>query len=111
MSELRSASASGQVSAAESATVRPSLMFFFSPTSGASRRVEGFLAQVLQRRSNHATFELRYLDADAHAELAQRLGVVQVPTVLVLEGGRVEVRVEQPRGAAELRTALAPWLR
>lgn len=110
MSELPAADASDR-SAADPATGRPSLLFFFSATSGASRRVEGFLAQVLQRRRNHATFELRYLDVDAHAELAQRLGVVQIPTVLVVDGARVQVRVEQPRGAAELRAALAPWLR
>jgi thioredoxin-like negative regulator of GroEL len=66
---------------------------------------------VLQERSNHGTFERRYLDVDAHAELAGRLGIVQVPTVLVVESGRVCVRIEQPRGAAEIRSALEPWLR
>ena len=34
------------------------LAFFHSPTSGRSRRAEGFLAQVLQRRGNHHTFKL-----------------------------------------------------
>jgi thioredoxin-like negative regulator of GroEL len=112
MSQLRTTSAAAQVSASESAAaIRPRLLFFSSPTSGASRRVEGFLAQVLQRRSNHATFELHNLDMEAHSELAQRLGVVQPPTILVVDGGRVQVRVEQPRGAAEIRTALARWLR
>jgi thioredoxin 1 len=90
---------------------RPKLLVFVTATSGPSRRVEGFVAQVLQRRANHDTFELRYLDLEANPELARRLGIVQVPTVLVVEGGRVRIRVEQPRGAAEIRSALGPWLR
>jgi thioredoxin-like negative regulator of GroEL len=90
---------------------RPRLVVFGSTRSGPSRRVEGFVAQVLQRRQNHSTFALSYLDLDAHAELADRLQVVQIPTILVIERGRVRARIEQPRGAAEIRTALAPWLR
>jgi len=36
----------------------PRLVFFHSPLSGNCRRVEGFLAQVLQRRRNHGTFNV-----------------------------------------------------
>ena len=36
---------------------KPGLVFFHSQRSGRSRRVEGYLAQVLQRRRNHATFK------------------------------------------------------
>ena len=90
---------------------RPTLLVFGSATSGPSRRVEGFVAQVLQRRQNHSTFELRYLDMAAHSQLARRLAIVQIPTIVVVEDGRVRVRIEQPRGAAEIRTALTPWLR
>src|SRR4051794_40999668 len=54
---------------AKTVSARPQLLFFYSDTSGSSRRVEGFLAQVLQRRRNHQSFELRRIDADRHAEL------------------------------------------
>ena len=37
---------------------KPGLVFFHSGVSGACRRAEGFLAQVLQRRRNHETFTL-----------------------------------------------------
>ena len=37
---------------------RPRLIFFTSSLSGQCRRVEGFLAQVLQRRRNHSTFRV-----------------------------------------------------
>jgi len=54
---------------------KPRLLFFQSGSSGRCRRVEGFLAQVLQRRSNHDTFELVRVDADAHAELVERFKI------------------------------------
>jgi hypothetical protein len=38
---------------------KPTLIFFYSPTSGGSRMADGFLAQVLQRRRNHDTFTLK----------------------------------------------------
>ena len=37
---------------------RPRLVFFYSRQSGRSRRAEGFLAQVLQRRRNFETFDV-----------------------------------------------------
>ena len=41
----------GEAAAAEVAAVaKPKLVFFHSPRSGRSRRVDGFVAQVLQRR-------------------------------------------------------------
>jgi hypothetical protein len=39
-------------------TARPRLLLFHSRVSGRCRRVDAFLAQVLQRRSNHAIFAL-----------------------------------------------------
>lgn len=90
---------------------RPGLVFFFSATSGASRRVEGFLAQVLQRRGNHGTFHLHRIDADKHAELATGLDVTDTPTLVIVDGGRVRARITKPSGCREIEEALSPWLR
>lgn len=90
---------------------RPRLLMFGSTRSGQSRRVEGFLAQVLQRRHNHATFLVHHIDAETRPELARRFAVEQLPTIIVLENGGVCARCEQPRGCVEIATALAPWLR
>jgi thioredoxin-like negative regulator of GroEL len=95
---------------AESASPLPQLLFFYSGTSGNCRRVEGFLAQVLQRRRNHHSFLLRRIDADRHAALAQRLGVDGVPSLVVVENKRVRARLSNPRGCAEISRVLAPWL-
>ena len=90
---------------------RPQLVFAYAQTSGASRRADGFLAQVLQRRRNHDSFRLYRLEVRQRPELAQRLGIEEVPTLLVIEEGKIAARLVRPRGCSEVRSFLAPWLR
>jgi thioredoxin-like negative regulator of GroEL len=89
---------------------KPSLLFFFDPRSGRSRRVDGFLAQVLQHRRNHDTFRLYRIDATRHTDLVTKFKVGTVPTLVVVEDKQVKARVQQPRGARELTHFLQPWL-
>lgn len=95
---------------ASEAGVRPKLVFFYSPQSGRCRRVEGFVAQVLQRRRNHETFELVRVSVDERPDLAKRFGVETVPTLCVVESKRLQKRIASPRGCRELERELAPWL-
>lgn len=90
---------------------RPQLLLFHRADDGLSRRVEGFLAQVLQRRRNHETFRVYRIDCGARPDLADRYGVAASPAILVVEGRRVRVRLDSPRGCVEIREALASWLR
>lgn len=90
---------------------KPTLLFFHSPTSGRSRRVEGFLAQVLQRRRNHDTFSLVRVDYEAHADLAARCRINQPPAIVVVEGKRVRARLEDPRGCGQIQSVLGPWMK
>ncbi len=62
----------------------PQLVFFYSPRSGQSRRADGFLAQVLQRRHNHETFTLVRVDVDQRPDLVERFGITTTPTLLVI---------------------------
>ena len=89
---------------------RPQLVFFHSSSSGRSRRVEGFLAQVLQRRANHDTFRIYRVEADANAELVEQFRVEAVPTLVVVEGKRVRAQLPNPRGCRDIESFLAPWL-
>lgn len=89
---------------------KPRLLFFYSRTSGPSRRVEGFLSQVLQRNGNHNTFDLVRIDVEQRTDLVDRLRITTIPELLVVEGQKIQARIRKPRGAAELTTALAPWL-
>ena len=89
---------------------RPKLVFFFSETSGPCRRVEGYLAQVLQRRANHDTFAIYFVDANERPDLVERFRVDRLPTLLVVEERRVRGRVVAPRGCREIEAFLASWL-
>lgn len=90
--------------------VRPRLVFFYSPFSGRCRRVEGFIAQVLQRRKNHDTFDLVRVSVDRRPDLAEKFRVGDVPTICVVEGRKLKRRIVAPRGCRELEQELEPWL-
>jgi thioredoxin-like negative regulator of GroEL len=90
---------------------KPRLVFFHSTRSGPSRRVEGFLAQVLQRRGNHQTFRLLRVATEERPDLVARFAVETVPTLIVVDGNRVSARLMVPRGCEEIEHFLAPWLR
>jgi thioredoxin-like negative regulator of GroEL len=90
---------------------KPRLVFFQSKYSGKCRRVEGFVAQVLQRRRNHGTFVVHQVDVDERPELVERFHIDEVPTLLVVEDRRVKGRLSHPRGCREIEDLLAPWLK
>src|SRR5207253_9273247 len=94
--------------AAEPSRAQPGLLLFFSPTSGASRRVDAFLAQVLQRRANHSTFRLLRIDADRRPDLVERLQITELPTVVVVADERVRARLSKPTGCAQITKLLLP---
>lgn len=89
---------------------KPRLVFFHSSLSGHCRRVEGFLAQVLQRRRNHGTFMVLNVSGEERPDLLERFRVDSLPTLVVVEGKRVRGRLEQPRGCRDIEGFLAPWL-
>jgi thioredoxin-like negative regulator of GroEL len=90
---------------------RPRLLFFYSPTSGRSRRTEGHMAQVLQARGNHQTFNLTKISLKERPDLFERLKVDSEPTILVVENRRVKRRIVQPAGITSIREGLEEWLR
>ncbi len=89
---------------------QPGLVFFHSALSGHCRRVEGFLAQVLQRRRNHGTFRLYSVEKDERPDVLERFAVASVPTLVVVEDKQVRARLEHPRGCREIERFLEPWL-
>ena len=95
----------------DGARVQPGLVFFYSPSSGHCRRVEGFLAQVLQRRRNHGTFKLYRVDAEERPDLVERFRVNATPTLAIVSESRVKGRLEGLAGCREIERFLAPWLR
>jgi thioredoxin-like negative regulator of GroEL len=89
---------------------KPGLVFFYSNVSGACRRAEGFLAQVLQRRQNHDTFLLYRVAQEERPDLVERFKVDEMPTLVVVVNKKVRGRLTRPRGCREIERFLAPWL-
>ncbi len=96
---------------ARPAATKPRLIFFTSSVSGQCRRVEGFLAQVLQRRRNHATFRVLTVSEDERPDLVSRFGITAMPTLVVVHEQTERGRLERPRGCKEIEQLLSPWLR
>ena len=89
---------------------KPGLVFFHSSLSGRCRRMEGFLAQVLQRRRNHATFRVYSVARERRPDLVEKFGITAIPTLVVVENRTIRARLEGPRGCREIESFLAPWL-
>lgn len=89
---------------------QPRLVFFHSALSGQCRRVEGFLAQVLQRRQNHGTFRVLHVAEEERPDLLQRFKIETLPTLVVVQDRSVAGRLERPRGCRDIESFLSPWL-
>jgi len=103
--------ATAEAQVARKRVAKPRLLFFTSSVSGHCRRVEGFLAQVLQRRRNHGTFRLLRVDETERPDLLERFRVTVLPTLVVIEGRTEKARLERPRGCRDIEQLLSPWLR
>jgi thioredoxin-like negative regulator of GroEL len=90
---------------------RPRLVYFYSRASGLCRRVDGYLAQVLQRRHNHEAFEVVRVPVEKRPDLVELYDVRDVPTLFVVDDRRIRARLETPRSGTAIRETLAPWLR
>ena len=91
-------------------TRQPRLVFFHSSLSGHCRRVEGFLAQVLQRRRNHGTFEVVLVAEEERPDLHERFKIETVPTLVVVADKRAQAWLPNPQGCRDIERFLAPWL-
>jgi len=65
---------------------------------------------VLQRRANHSTFQLYRVDERQRPDLAERFGVEEIPSLVVVEDKTVRGLLVRPRGCRDIQAFLAPWL-
>jgi thioredoxin-like negative regulator of GroEL len=95
----------------EQQAAKPRLVYFHSELSGRCRRVEGYIAQVLQRRRNHGTFNYYAVARERRPDLLERFGIELTPALVVVEGKRIRARLEAPRSCTDIQQFLSPWLR
>ena len=90
---------------------RPRLVFFYSPQSGRCRRVEGFIAQVLQRRWNHDTSTWSGYRSTGGRIWRRSSASRRCRRSASSRSGSCGRRIVAPRGCRELERELEPWLR
>jgi thioredoxin-like negative regulator of GroEL len=95
----------------ETKTNKPGLVYFHSSRSGKCRRIEGYIAQVLQHRRNHDTFKYYAVAQEERPDLLEKFGIEYTPTIVVLESQTIAARLESPRGSKDIERFLQPWLR
>jgi thioredoxin-like negative regulator of GroEL len=86
----------------------PLLAFFTDPRSGPARRMESLLAHLA--RKERGRLRLRRVDVERNPELAQRLRVEVVPTLLLIKDKRVVGRLEGRVSAPRIERMLEPHL-
>jgi hypothetical protein len=87
------------------------LLFFYAAGDGKARRIEGYLAQVLQRRRNHETFVIHRIEMTERPDLVKRFKIAEAPALVVVNDKQIRGRLERPRNAVEIQSLLSPWLR
>lgn len=91
-------------------TKPPLLLLFAEYTSGQSRRMDGFVAHVLQRRHNHGSFRYRIVLREQRPDLFERFHVEEAPTLVVVDESRVQARLVGYHRPGAVEELLAPWL-
>jgi thioredoxin-like negative regulator of GroEL len=84
------------------------LVFVRSRPSGVSRKMESLVAWV--KVTQKKRLRVVDLDADRSPELARHLGVREVPSLLVLEEGRVVDRLEGRATGRQIDDLIRPYL-
>jgi thioredoxin 1 len=83
----------------------PHLLFFTSTRSGPGRRMESLLAHLARKERDR--LKVSRVDVDQTPELAQRLGVSEVPTLVLLADRRPVARLEGRASAPRIERMLA----
>jgi thioredoxin-like negative regulator of GroEL len=92
--EVSSTPTTGTKPGRQRRSAKPILLFFTRRTSGPARRMESLIAHVARKERRRLT--VVSVDADENAELAERLEVEEIPTLVLVKErlpvGRLEGR-------------------
>ena len=86
----------------------PMLLFFTAPTSGPARRMESLLAHLA--RKERTRLRVSRIDVETSPELAEKLKVADVPTLVLLKDRRPVARLEGRVSAPQIERMLEPHL-
>ena len=84
------------------------LLFFTAQRSGPARRMESLLAHLA--RKERTRLRVSRIDVDTNAALAKKLGVTDVPTLILIVDRRPVDRLEGRVSAPQIERMLEPHL-
>ena len=87
---------------------RTLLLFFSSPRSGPSRRMESLLAHIARKERDR--LRVVQIDVDKRADLVDRLAVKAAPTLVLVRGKRLVARIEGRASAPRIEAMLEEHL-
>ena len=87
---------------------RPLLVFFTSQRSGPARRMESLLAHLA--RKERTRLRISRVDVDSRPELAEKFGIDEVPTLVLVKGRCVVGRLGGRASAPQIQELVAPHL-
>jgi thioredoxin-like negative regulator of GroEL len=84
------------------------LLFFYSPSSGPSRRMDGIVSWLYVRERKR--LNLQTVNVDVHHEIASRFDVSSVPALILLKDGEVVSRLDGRVTGQQIDDAVLPHL-
>ena len=87
---------------------KPLLLFFTASHSGPARRMESLVAHLA--RKERARLRVSLVDVESSPELAEALGVVGVPTLVLVDDRKPVARLEGRASAPQIERMLVPYL-
>jgi thioredoxin 1 len=86
----------------------PMLLFFTNGTSGPARRMESLLAHLARKERDR--LRISRIDLDTSPEWADRFGIEDVPTLVLLKDKRPVERLEGRVSSPQIERMIAPHL-
>jgi thioredoxin-like negative regulator of GroEL len=87
---------------------KPLLLFFTSPRSGPARRMESLLAHLA--RKERGRLRISVVDVEESPELAEKLEVSEIPTLVLVHDRRPVARLDGRASAPQIEQLLAPYV-
>jgi thioredoxin 1 len=86
----------------------PMLLFFTNGTSGPARRMESLLAHLARKERDR--LRISRIDLDTSPEWADKFGIKDVPTLVLLKDKRPVERLEGRVSSPQIERMIAPHL-